>query len=58
MPKFIDAALGGIRVGRRWNCHLSHFLFFSYLGAFTKHWVQRGLTLNVPQNVFWWTLYS
>jgi len=33
---------------------LPHRILFSTLGASTEQSIERGLTLNAPQNVFWW----
>jgi len=38
---------------------LSHrVLCFSSLARCTEQSIERGLTLNAPQNVFWWSVYS
>jgi len=34
---------------------LPHRVLFYFLGSvYTEQSIERGLTLNTPQNVFWW----
>ena len=52
MPKLIYAALG-VWGGVGGEVATSRaFYYFSSLGASTEQCIERGLTLNAPQNVF------
>jgi len=59
MPKFIHAALGVYGgVGVKLPPGVLFYFFFSFFVKPTEQSIERGLTLNAPQNVFWWYIYS
>jgi len=53
MPKYINAALG-ILGWERVKLPPRVLYFLSFLDASTEQSIERGLTINAPQNVFWW----
>jgi len=48
----VDVAMG--QISRSAERISSLFLFFSSLGRCIEQSIELGLTLNAPQNVFWW----